>query len=36
MESELKGKMKETKCYRDGTSAVFEKKNKEIQKYKKV
>ena len=25
MESKLKGKMKETKCYRDGTSAVFEK-----------
>ena len=26
VELKLKGKMKETKCYRDGTSAVFEKK----------
>ena len=25
VELKLKGKMKETKCYRDGTSAVFEK-----------
>ena len=25
MELKLKAKMKETKCYRDGTSAVFEK-----------
>jgi len=25
MESKLKGKMKEIKCYRDGTSVVFEK-----------
>ena len=25
VELKLKGKMKEVKCYRDGTSAVFEK-----------
>ena len=25
VELKLKGKMKETRCYRDGTSAVFEK-----------
>jgi len=25
VELKLKGRMKETKCYRDGTSAVFEK-----------
>jgi len=25
VELKLKGKMKETKCYRDGTSAVFER-----------
>ena len=25
MELKLKGRMKEVKCYRDGTSAVFEK-----------
>ena len=25
IELKLKGKMKETKCYRDGTSAVFER-----------